>query len=127
MTPEPQLFAADYNSRSSAIPPEAEEAARQAPRLEHPARTFLPTVDDRMLDVYVRASNPEAVADRLSLVQYYQGLDQFDRVKTIVKEILQVHPQFTTEMALDVFRMASEMPEEIESEVTLNFKLAGLP
>ncbi|WP_080599166.1 MULTISPECIES: pyridoxal phosphate-dependent aminotransferase [Sorangium] len=55
----PQLFARAPRARAFDLPDEAHEAARRARSLGDFDDTFVPTVDERMLDVYARAKNPD--------------------------------------------------------------------
>jgi adenylate cyclase len=75
----------------------------------------------------IRAENQEALPDRVFLIQHYQSSGQSDLAQTIVKEILKVNPYYTAEQAVELFRFVGGFPDDMESVVTGNFKLAGLP
>lgn len=59
MTKDKQLFASIPRSRSLIMPKEAQEAALREIKRENVCNTFLTSVDERMLEVYERARNPD--------------------------------------------------------------------
>jgi pentatricopeptide repeat protein len=75
----------------------------------------------------VRNENPEAMYDRLFLVNYHQGIGNDGVASRIVREILQVSPDFTVATAVDLFGMFVDMPEELQREIVTNLELAGMP
>src|SRR3989442_1250901 len=54
-----QLFASVPLPRPLSPPVEAEEAARRVSELDHATETFVPIIDDRTLEVYNCARNPD--------------------------------------------------------------------
>ena len=75
----------------------------------------------------VRASNQEAVFDRVFLAQHYQSASDNDQAKTIVGEILKANPYYTADEAVEMVRFVGGIPEGMESVIRGNLKLAGLP
>lgn len=76
----------------------------------------------------VRSANPEALLDRLSLTMHYQDVGDADRAEQIVTEILQRHPEFTTEQGVEMFELGSQTLTEAELEtIRRNLRDSGLP
>jgi adenylate cyclase len=75
----------------------------------------------------VRASNPGALMDRLSLIIHYQRVDETDRVKQLGKEILQAQPDYTAQHAIESFSARGDISDEELQEFGRSFRIAGLP
>jgi adenylate cyclase len=72
-----------------------------------------------------RASNPDSVATRLSLVRYYVSVDRVEEARAIAQEILAINPALTAEILArhGVFRP----PEDEAPALVAALRRAGLP
>ena len=112
-----------------------QQAARLNPVAPDVAYTGLATAlffttgrRDEAIDLWerVRATNPEALVDRLSLIYHYQRVGESARAKLIAEEILKVNPQYKAEYAIEMFRLGGRMSEEDLEELSRSLELAGL-
>jgi tetratricopeptide (TPR) repeat protein len=76
----------------------------------------------------VRAANPEAILDRMSLIRHYQAEGLPNRAELIAREILEIDPEFKTEEAVETFEMSLPTPsDEDVAEVRHSLSISGLP
>jgi adenylate cyclase len=113
-----------------------EQAARLNPVAPDVAYTGLATAlyfttgrRDEAIELWerVRATNPEALTDRVSLIYHYHRVGKDIRARLIAQEILQAHPDYEAEQAVEMFRLGGRMSEEELEKLARSLELAGLP
>jgi tetratricopeptide (TPR) repeat protein len=74
----------------------------------------------------VRAANPDALADRISLISHYQVMGESEKAREIVAEVRAVNPDYTADMALQFLELRGGFSEDTGEMMVEALRMAGL-
>jgi adenylate cyclase len=111
-----------------------EEAIRYNPREIGMTSTFLGMAHymdgefDEAVELWerVRAANPDALADRISLISHYQVMGESEKAREIVAEVRAVNPDYTAAMALQFLELRGGFSEDTGEMMVEALRMAGL-